>query len=182
MFHNTEGGEAMHTTRLASTLAIASILLAACGGGSAATQGPAGETASTGGGGGGAATEMPEVTQPAEATDAGGGGGGTGGGGSDDVAAVANQLVPPNSTEISKTTAEDTWFVIYESTDSVDSLKHFYENAIAAAGQKIFSTTTIQGGVSYVFAKDESGGFGGSVNIYPSGDGKVAVQVSVAKT
>jgi len=168
----------MHTTRLASALAIVSILLAACGSGSAATQGPAGETASTGGGGGGSATEMPEATQGAEATNAGGGGGV----GSDDVTAVANQLVPPNSTEISKTTAEDTWFVIYESTDSVDSLKHFYEGAIASAGQKIFSTTTIQGGVSYVFAKDESGGFGGSVNIYPSGDGKVAVQVTVAKT
>ena len=167
----------MHTTRLASALAIVSILLAACGGGAAATQGPAGETASTGGGGGGSATEMPEATQGAEATNAGGGGGG-----SDDVTAVANQLVPPNSTEISKTTAEDTWFVIYESTDSVDSLKHFYEGAIASAGQKIFSTTTIQGGVSYVFAMDESGGFGGSVNIYPSGDGKVAVQVTVAKT
>jgi hypothetical protein len=176
MFHHTQGGEAMHTTRLASALAIVSILLAACGSGSAATQGPAGETASTGGGGGGSATEMPEATQGAEATNAGGGGG------SDDVTAVANQLVPPNSTEISKTTAEDTWFVIYESTDSVDSLKHFYEGAIASAGQKIFSTTTIQGGVSYVFAKDESGGFGGSVNIYPSGDGKVAVQVTVAKT
>jgi len=173
----------MHTTRLASTLAIASILLAACGGGSAATQGPAGETASTGGGGGGgggSATEMPQDTQAAAATDAGSGGGG--GGGGDDVAAVASQLVPPNSTEISKTTAQDTWFVIYESTDSVDSLKHFYENAIASAGQKIFSTTTIQGGVSYVFAKDESGGFGGSINIYPGGDGKTAVQVSVAKT
>jgi hypothetical protein len=171
----------MHTTRLASALATASILLAACGGSSAATQGPAGETASTGGGGGGgggSATEVPADTQAAEATNAGGGGSG----GSGDVAAVAAQLVPPNSTEVSKTTAEDTWFAIYESTDSVDSLKQFYQNAIAGAGLKIFSTTTIQGGVSYVFAKDESGGFGGSINIYPGGDGKTAVQVTVART
>ncbi|HTK45459.1 MAG TPA: hypothetical protein VL749_08930 [Patescibacteria group bacterium] len=168
----------MHTTRLASALAITSILLAACGGGSAATQQPPGATTSTGGGGG-SATEVPADTQAAEATSGGGGGGG---GGSADVEAVANQLVPPNSTEISKTTAQDTWFVIYESTDSVDSLKNFYADAIVRAGQKIFSTTTIQGGVSYVFAKDDSGGFGGSVNIYPSGDGKTAVQVTVAKT
>src|ERR1043165_9541253 len=113
------------------------------------------------GGGGGSQTEAPADTQAPAPPDGTGGGGG-GGGGSADVEAVANQLIPPNSMEVSKTTAEDTWFGIYESTDSVDSLKDYYQHAIAHAGQKIFSTTTIQGGVSYVFAKDESGGFGGS--------------------
>jgi hypothetical protein len=173
----------MQSTRLMSALAIVLLLLSACGGGSAATQQPAGETASTGGGGGGgSATDQPTDTQAPDATAASGGGGGGGGAGSGDVEAVANQLVPPNSAEISKTTADDTWFAIYESTESVDSLKAFYQNAIAQAGQRIFSTTTIQGGVSYVFAKDESGGFGGSINIYPSGDGKTAIQVTVART
>jgi hypothetical protein len=173
----------MQPAKPMSTLGIALLLLAGCGGtGAAATQQPAGETASTGGAGGGSATEMPAATEAPAATAASGGGGGGSGGGSDDVEAVANQLIPPNSTEQSKTTAEGTWFAIYLSTDSVDSLKRFYQNAIANAGQKIFSTTTIQGGVSYVFAKDESGGFGGSINIYPNGDGKTAIQVTVAKT
>jgi hypothetical protein len=36
--------------------------------------------------------------------------------------------------------------------------------------------------VSYVFAKDEGGAFGGSVNIFASGDGKTSVQLTVAKT
>ena len=170
----------MQSTRLISALAMAGLLLAACGGGSAATQQPAAATAASGGGGG-PATEAPGATEQAAATDAGGGGGGGGGAGGD-VEAVANALVPPNSTEIQKTTAQDTWFAIYESTDSVDSLKSFYQGAITGVGQQIISTTTIQGGVSYVFAKDSSGGFGGSVNIYPSGDGKTAVQVTVAKT
>jgi len=181
---NAQGGEAMQAAKPMSTLGIVLLLLAACGGsGSAATQQPGGGTTTTsgGGGGGGAATEMPVETEAPAATAASGGGGG-GGSGSDDVEAVANQLIPPNSTEQSKTTAEGTWFAIYLSTDSVDSLKSYYQNAIANAGQKIFSTTTIQGGVSYVFAKDESGGFGGSINIYPNGDGKTAVQVTVAKT
>jgi len=181
-FHNPLGGEAMQTAKPMSTLGIVLLLLAACGGsGSAATQQPGGGTTTTsGGGGGGSATEMPPETEAPAATAASGGGGSSGG--SDEVEAVANQLIPPNSTEQSKTTAEGTWFAIYLSTDSVDSLKSYYQSAIANAGQKIFSTTTIQGGVSYVFAKDESGGFGGSINIYPNGDGKTAVQVTVAKT
>jgi hypothetical protein len=167
----------MQSTKQVSTLGIVLLLLAGCGGGSAATQQPAGQSASSGGGGG-SATQMPEHSDAPVVTDAGGGGGG----GSDDVEGVATQLIPPNSTEVSKTTAQDTWLGIYSSTDSVDSLKAYYQRAIANAGQKIFSTTTIQGGVSYVFAKDDSGGFGGSINIYPSGDGKTAVQVTVAKT
>jgi hypothetical protein len=164
----------MQTFRSILAIAIVALLLAACGG-SAATQQPAG--GGGGGGGGGTATEVPA------ATEAGGGGGGGGGGGSgQDVEAVGNQLVPPNSTEVSKTTAEDTWFVIYESTDSVDSLKSFYENAVPKTGLRIISTTTIQGGVSYVIATDDSGAFGGAINIYPSGDGKTAVQVTVGKS
>jgi hypothetical protein len=157
----------MYQTKLLAALTFGALLVTACGG-AAATQQPAG------GGGGGTATEVPA------ATEAGGGGGG--GGSGPDVEAVGNALVPPNSTEVSKTSAEGTWFVIYESTDSVDSLKTFYEDAVPKTGLKIFSTTTLQGGVSYVIATDESGSFGGAVNIFPSGDGKTAVQVTVGKT
>jgi hypothetical protein len=161
--------------KLVAPLAIATLLLAACGGGSAATQPPAGATSSTGGG---AATEIPN--EPPEATEAGGGGGG--GGSNLDVETTGKALVPPNSTEITKTTAEDTWFVAYTSTDSIDSLKSYYEGAIARAGLKIFSTTTVSGGISYVIATDENGSFGGAVNIYPNGDGTVSVQITIAKS
>jgi hypothetical protein len=157
----------MYQTKLLAALTFGALLVTACGG-AAATQQPAG------GGGGGTATEVPAATEAG----AGGGGGGSG----PDVEAVGNALVPPNSTEVSKTSAEGTWFVIYESTDSVDSLKTFYEDAVPKTGLKIFSTTTLQGGVSYVIATDESGSFGGAVNIFPSGDGKTAVQVTVGKT
>jgi hypothetical protein len=162
----------MHMNRFASALAITSLLLAACGGGAAPTQQPA---AATQAGGGGTPTDATGATQQPAATNAGGGPG-------TDVETVAKGLVPPHSTEITKTTAEGTSFVVYESTDSVDSLKAFYADAVPKTGLKIFSTTTINGGVSYVIATDDSGSFGGAVNIYPSGNGKTAVQVTVGKT
>src|SRR5690349_17647143 len=65
-----------------------------------------------------------------------------------DVDAVAKALVPPNSSEVTRTTANDTSFVVYSSTESVDSLKSFYEGVIPKAGMQIISTTTIQGGIS----------------------------------
>jgi hypothetical protein len=159
----------MHSTRLVTALAITLLLLSACGS-SAATQQPAGDGAGT-------STQQPIATKDVAATDAG-----PGGGSGPDVDAVARALVPPNSTEITKTTAEGTSFIVYDSTDSIDSLKAFYEDAIRKTGLKIYSTTTVNGGVSYLIATDESGSFGGAVNIYPNGAGKTAVQVTVGKT
>jgi hypothetical protein len=162
-------------------VAVPALVVAACGSSTGGTPGPASSAApgssvtatpavqatpDTGGGGGGT----------------GGGGGGTGGGANPDVEAVANALVPPHSTEITKTTATDTWFVMYESTDSVDTLKAFYERAIPNAGLQIFSTSTVQGGVSWVIATDASASFGGAVNVFPTGDGKTSVQVTIGKT
>jgi hypothetical protein len=164
----------MHLTRWFASLAIGAMLLGGCGGAGAPTQAPPGATSSTGG----TASQVPATTEGPAATQSGGGGGGAG----LDVEAVANKLIPPHSTEVTKTTAEDTWFAVYESTDSIDSLKSFYQDAIAKAGLRIFSTTTVSGGVSYVIATDESGSFGGAVNIYPSGDSKTAVQVTIGKT
>ena len=170
----------MHTTRLASALAIASILLAACGSGSAATQQPAGATASTGGGGGGgSATQAPADTQAAEATNAGGGSGS----GSGDVQAVANQLVAPNSTEISKTTAEDTRFVIYR----VHRLRRLAEALLRGrdcqgGAERSSPRRPSRAACPTSSRRTRTASFGGSVNIYPSGDGKTAVQVTVARS
>lgn len=149
-------------------------LVAACGGSSPnGTQGPA---ATSGPGPGATATQ---AVDPTEDT---GGGGGNGGGGNFDAETVANALVPPNSKEVTRTTTDDYWFVMYESTDSIDSLKSFYEGAIARTGLKIISTTTVNDGVSWAIANDDSGSFGGAVQIFPSGDGKTAVQVAVGRS
>ena len=107
------------------------------------------------------------------------GGDDPGGGSNLDVEAVARALVPPNSTEVSKTTAPDTWFVIYETTESIDSLRSFYESAIPGAGLTVVSTTTANGGVSWAMATDESGTFGGAVSVFPSGDGKNVIEAQL---
>jgi hypothetical protein len=166
----------MHAIGLILSLAMAVVLLAACGA-SAATQPPA---SADGGGGGGGSTQLPASDQPA-ATVAGGSST-HGGGAGQDVAAAGNALVPPHSTEVTRTVAGDTWFVMYESTDSVDSLKAFYADAVPKAGLTIFSTSTVNGGVSYVIATAENGSFGGAVNIVPTGAGKTAVQVTIGRT
>jgi hypothetical protein len=118
---------------------------------------------------------IPSIAIPSIAI---GGGGAVGA----DVEAVGKALVPPNSSEVTKTTAPDTWFVVYSSTDSLESLKSYYEATIPKTGLQIISTTTINGGISWVIAKDASGSFGGAVSVFPSGDGKSVVQVTVGKS
>jgi hypothetical protein len=135
------------------------------------------------GGGGGAQSQAPALSlPPAPSAAQGGGGGGGGGGSAADVEAIGKALIPPNSTEVSKTTVPDTWFVVYSSTDSVDSLKSYYEGAISKTGLQIISTTTLQGGVSWVIAQGSNSNFGGAVSVFPSGDGKTVVQVTVGKS
>jgi len=163
------------TARSASAALLVLGLVAACGGAAPKETEQPGSTAGSGS----------DSTPAAVATSdngGGGGGGGTGGGANPDVDAAAQALVPPNSTEVQKTSASGTFFGIYSSTDSIDSLKSYYQNTITKAGFKIISTTTVSGGVSFVFATDDSGTYGGAVNVYPSGDGAAAVQVTVSQT
>jgi hypothetical protein len=153
-------------------VALAVGLVGACSSTPAATTGP--------GGGGqsqapGLSLAIPSIAIPSIAI----GGGGAAGA---DVEAVGKALVPPNSSEVTKTTAPDTWFVVYSSTDSLESLKSYYEATIPKTGLQIISTTTINGGISWVIAKDASGSFGGAVSVFPSGDGKSVVQVTVGKS
>jgi len=95
---------------------------------------------------------------------------------------VANALVPPNSSEITRTSASGGLFVGYSSTDSADSLKSFYENAIPGSGMTIFSTTSAGGSYSWVFAKTEGSSFGGSVTVGPSTDGGSGSSVIITLT
>lgn len=136
---------------------------------------------STGGDGGDGPTDAPEPT--AASTDGGGGGGDDGGGGNSgsmDLDAVFEQLTPPNASETSKTAAEGIIFAVFESTDSIESLRSFYESAIPDSGLQIFSTTEAQGGYAWTIAESEGSSFGGAVSIYPSGSGSgTAVSVTI---
>ncbi len=156
----------MRPTRLLSILAIAGLLLAlaACGGnnaGSSATSSN-GSTATSGSG------QSTEAT-PTAAESSGDGGGG--GGSTTDLASLADQLVPPNSTQVVRTDAGNGLFIAYDSTDSLDSLKSFYENAIKNAGMTIVSTTTAADGAVYIFTRPSDSSFGGSVALGPGSNG-----------
>ena len=160
------------------------VLVAACGSSAASADGN--------GNGGGNGTEESEAAATATPTaaatpDDGGGGGGSGGGSgggvaSGDLEALVDDLTPPNSTEVNRTTAEGIIFVIWESTDSTDSLRSFYEGAIDDTGMEVFSTTQASGAYSWLFAESEGSSFGGAVTVAPSSSGgsgsTVSVQVS----
>ena len=156
------------------------VLLVACGG--------AGGSAGDGDGGSDSEqSQAPEATAPATNDDGGGGGddgGGDDGGGtgSVDLDGVYDTLTPPNSTETSKTSADGIIFAVLESSDSIDSLKSFYEGAIPDAGLKIFSTTEAQGGFAWTIAESEASDFGGAVSIYPSGTGSTIVSVTIGNS
>ena len=156
------------------------VLLVACGG--------AGGSAGDGDGGSDSEqSQAPEATAPATNDDGGGGGddgGGDDGGGtgSVDLDGVYDTLTPPNSTETSKTSADGIIFAVLESSDSIDSLKSFYEGAIPDAGLKIFSTTEAQSGFAWTIAESEASDFGGAVSIYPSGTGSTIVSVTIGNS
>lgn len=158
------------------------VLIAACGGGQAGD--------SSGGDDNGSDTEStaPEPGGGNESSDDGGNGGtepsddggngGGGGGSSHDLDEIFATLTPPNSTELSKTTAQGVIFAAWDSSDSFDSLRSFYEDAIADTGLQIIQTTEAQGGIAWVIAEDDTGNFGGTVSIFPASDGS-GTQVSV---
>lgn len=119
-----------------------------------------------------------------EATVADEGGGEGGGGGDADIEQIAETLTPPNSSETSRTTAGGVIFVTYESTDSADTLKSFYENAIAETGWQVISTTSAEGSHSWIFAESEGSSNAGVVSVGPGTDGSgstVAIQVGAGE-
>jgi hypothetical protein len=149
----------MRWTRLL-VLPVLVVLLVACGGA------PGTSADDNGNGNGNGESTNPDVTATAEASkDDGNGNGG-------DVEELAADLVPPNSTETTRTVASGVVFAGYESTDSADSLKSYYEGKIASAGMVIISTTSTSGTYGFIFAEDDQGsGFGGSIAIAPSSSG-----------
>ena len=80
-----------------------------------------------------------------------------GGGTAEDAANLGEQLKPPNASEVSKTTTDTYWYVIYESTDSADSLKAYYEDLIPKTGMTMISTTSASGANAWAISRDEAG-------------------------
>jgi hypothetical protein len=157
---------------LVGVMLVALATLAACGGNqasSAAATASQGSGASTGG----------EQSEPAAATPSqnpGGGGGGA------DLDSLVTALTPANSTQVSRTDAEGGVIISWTSTESVDSLKSFYEGAIPGTGMKIFSTTNAGGGYSWIFAETEGSSHGGSVTLAPNSDGSGGSTVIMSAT
>ncbi len=152
----------MRPMRLLSVLAIAGLMLtiSACGGNNAgsSTGASSGSDASSG--------SQASTAASAAAEPSSGGGGGSAG----DLASLADALVPPNATQTVRTDAADGIFIAYSSTDSMDSLQGFYENAIKNAGMTIISTTTAADGIAWIFARGSDSSFGGSVTVAPESD------------
>lgn len=158
----------MRPTRIPVLLLVPTLALAlvACAGSSPG--------ASTDGGG-----QSPAATAEPSTDDGGPGSSQDSGPGSGDAAQVAADLEPPNSSQISTTSTEGITLTVYESTDSPDSLKNFYENAIAQTGMQVFSTTNASGTYSWVFALSDGSPYGGSVTVGPASDGGSGASVIV---
>lgn len=161
----------MRWTRALVLVAIL-VLMAACGGG-----GPA-ESAGGDGNGNGDGTSQSE---PAEASAAPppDDGNGNGGGPAGDLEELLDALEPPNSTEVSRTSAENFLFVIFSSTDSAESLADFYENAIADAGYDTITRSETQGTYSWIFGDDANANAAGVVGVGPTTDGGPGAAVSI---
>jgi hypothetical protein len=167
------GEERLHPMQWVRLLAF-SILMAlviACGGGDSG-----GEDGDNGGSdGGGASNATAAATSDGGGGNSGGGGGGnTGGGGGGlegDFDDVAERLEPPNSTESSRFATSDGLVVGWESSDSVDSLKEHYDDAIADADLNVIGTSSAAGTHSWFLGNEDGTGLGASVSIAPSGSG-----------
>jgi hypothetical protein len=150
------------------------VLLAACGGSSASTGGNGDSSQAAQASSDTQASEpATESTAPEASSDSGNGSAG-------DLDSLVNALTPPNSTEVQKTTAQGGVYVAWNSTDSTDSLKSFYESAIPGTGMQILTTTSASGTFSWIFAENDTSSYGGSITLAPATDGTSGSYVVLA--
>lgn len=149
-------------------------LLAACGGNGPGDGGDDGDDASQA-----AAQSEPAGASAAPPPDDGAGDNGGGGPSGDDLEELLAALEPPNSTEVSRTSADNFLFVIYTSTDTAESLADFYENAIADAGYGTISRSESAGTYSWIFGDDANANAAGVVGVGPTTDGGPGAAVSI---
>jgi hypothetical protein len=148
----------MRPTRIL-LLGVLLIALAACGGG------PASSTdESTGGEPSTAASASEPAASTAETPD-------DGGPGATDAESLLNELVPPNSHQLTRTEAGGAILVGYESTDSIGDLKSFYVQKIAELNMTVLTTTDTANAYAVAFGTDETGqGLGATVAVQNAGD------------
>ncbi|HET9540553.1 MAG TPA: hypothetical protein VFQ46_08130 [Candidatus Limnocylindria bacterium] len=133
------------------------VALAACGGGTASS--------STAESTGGEPSTAASASEPAAETPDDGGPGAT------DAESLLNELVPPNSTEISRTEAGGAVLVTYESSDSVGDMKSFYVQKIAELNMAVLTTTEAANSYAVAIGTDQTGqGLGATILVQNAGD------------
>ena len=167
----------MRWSRALALCALMTLFVAAC----------SSPTASDGGNGDDGGTAQSEPAEPSQDDGGGddGGGGGGGGGGTDDAAQAFERLTPPNAEELTKTEASGVIFAAFDTTESIDSLTSFYEDAFSDLGLQIITTTESGGVISWIFGNDDTAStFGGAISAFPASDGsgtQVSVQVGTTE-
>jgi hypothetical protein len=142
------------------------MLLVACNG--------PGSSASASSGGGDQQSDSGAASASASASASSGGGGG-----SDDLATIATNLAPPNSTESGRYSASGALVVTWSSTDSVDSLKSYYDGKLSSLGLGVLSTTDVQGTHGWVFGNADNSGVSGALTLAPDSASGGATLVSL---
>lgn len=140
----------------ALVLTVFVLVLAAC-------NSPGGGTSSATSESAGASTDGESTTTPGASASTDGGGG--------DIDATVDALVPPNGTEQARYSASGAVIVSWTSTDSIDSLKSYYDGKLASLNLNVLSTTDIQGTHGWVFGNDDGTGTSGALTIAPGTDG-----------
>jgi hypothetical protein len=147
----------------------AALLLGGCGGDDDGLPGDDGgsdaaPTASNGGGG-------------SSGGGSGGGSDGSGGADADTMEDLADALAPPNSTETIRYASADGISVGYESRDSIDSLRDYYDDKIEGLGLAVAGTMDNSDLHTWII-EDTDKGVAGGVTVGPSGTGTAIVTIN----
>jgi len=153
----------------------AMLLLVSCGGGDDeggdATAAPTSD-------GGNAATAV-ATSDGGSGSDGSGGSGGGSGAASGDVDQWVSDLTPPNGNEMARFTAPDGITVSFESDDSVDDLKSYYDDKLGDLGITVQGTADVGGTHTWVIGDESGDGVQGGLTVSESGDGKSLVTITL---
>ena len=139
-------------------LGVLLLALAACGGPASASP-----IESTGGEPSVAATASPPGESASETAD-------SGGPAPSSIEDLEDELVPPNSTQLSRQEVAQGVVVAYTSTDSVGDLRSYYIGKIAELNLTVITTQEAANTVTVAFGTDASGGLGGTISLQNAGD------------
>jgi hypothetical protein len=139
-------------------LGVLLVVLAACGGPAASSAESTAVEPST------AASASEPAASMAESPD-------DGGPAPTSIEELEDELVPPNSNQLTRTETPQGVLVAYESTDIVPDLKAYYAQKIAELGMTVITTNEAANTWAVAFGTDNTGtGLGGTVAIQNAGD------------